>query len=113
MARDAVLTAAHCKTESYKVVVGRHDLGEQDGKVLNVTKQVVHPDYNDQLVRELSSRRSCKITPTALTYFSVLTAYNDFMIVWLDSPADSSYGYVAPNSDSSSPSVGSSVTTMG
>ena len=48
MARDAVLTAAHCmKTESYDVVVGRHDLSQQDGQVLQVMKQVVHPGYDD------------------------------------------------------------------
>ena len=46
IARDYVLTAAHCKGGRFDVVAGRHDLGERGGQVLGVSREIVHPGYN-------------------------------------------------------------------
>jgi len=89
VARDVVLSAAHCQGGKYDVVVGRHDLREQDGQVLRMVREVPHPQYNDR------------------------TTDNDFMLVYLESPADASYDIITPNSSSNGPSVGSSVSVMG
>eukprot|EP00584_Thalassiosira_punctigera_P000765 CAMPEP_0172531210 /NCGR_PEP_ID=MMETSP1067-20121228/4703_1 /TAXON_ID=265564 ORGANISM="Thalassiosira punctigera, Strain Tpunct2005C2" /NCGR_SAMPLE_ID=MMETSP1067 /ASSEMBLY_ACC=CAM_ASM_000444 /LENGTH=375 /DNA_ID=CAMNT_0013315565 /DNA_START=29 /DNA_END=1156 /DNA_ORIENTATION=- len=50
VARNAVLTAAHClqSRAGYKAVVGRHDLRDRDGYVATVTRQIRHPRYNSQ-----------------------------------------------------------------
>ena len=47
IARDYVLSAAHCKGGRYSAVVGRHDLGEWGGQVIEVVEEIVHPNYND------------------------------------------------------------------
>ncbi len=50
-----VLTAAHCilsktepteTTESINIFAGHHDLKSGEGKILAITKIVIHPDYN-------------------------------------------------------------------
>ena len=53
IARDVVLSAAHCrKIVKGTVVAGRQDLASQDGQVLPVLKQVPHPQYKNGAVRE-------------------------------------------------------------
>lgn len=52
IAPDWVLTAAHCLGHETEAVVGAHDLQDaDDGTRVAVTRQVVHPDYDDQVDR--------------------------------------------------------------
>ncbi|KAL7549572.1 hypothetical protein ACHAWF_012839 [Thalassiosira exigua] len=84
--RDVVLTAAHCDVSAYsKVVLGRQDLNTDEGSEFRVASTVPHPLYNSA------------------------SSDNDFMLVFLDHPADSSTALVKLNSDSSSPEVGNHV----
>jgi len=46
IARDYVLTAAHCQGGRFDVVAGRHDLGERGGQVIGVSREIVHPGYD-------------------------------------------------------------------
>ena len=46
IARDYVLTAAHCKGGRFDVVAGRHDLDDRGGQVIGVSREIVHPGYN-------------------------------------------------------------------
>ena len=87
--KDVVLTAAHCQTGSYYVVVGQHDMDEYyDGEGLYVKANVPHPSYD------------------------TMTSDKDFMLVFLDGAADN-VNVVRLNSDSSVPAVGQEVTVMG
>lgn len=47
IARDYVLSAAHCKGGRYDAVVGKHDLRDWGGQVIEVAEEIVHPYYND------------------------------------------------------------------
>ncbi|KAL7468963.1 hypothetical protein ACHAXS_009199 [Conticribra weissflogii] len=47
IARDVILTAAHCQRKgNYEVVIGRHDLYGTDGDEVYVKKEIPHPKYN-------------------------------------------------------------------
>ena len=48
VAKDIVLTAAHCAAsiEDANAVIGRHDLSMFDGEEIEVDQVVVHPEYN-------------------------------------------------------------------
>ena len=47
IAPDIVLCAAHCAQSTvYNAVIGRHDLRTDDGDVIPVRGQALHPDYN-------------------------------------------------------------------
>jgi len=91
IARDVVLTAAHCKGAPFDVILGRHDLGKNDGQKIGITKQMPHKGYNSK------------------------TTDNDFMLVFLNKPAtlNNDVALVKVNDDSSTPSVGASVTVLG
>mmetsp|Transcript_49577 Transcript_49577/g.105361 ORF Transcript_49577/g.105361 Transcript_49577/m.105361 type:complete len:407 (-) Transcript_49577:388-1608(-) len=91
IARDVVLTAAHCKGAPFDVIAGRHNLNRWDGQVIGITKQMPHPDYNDR------------------------TTDMDFMLVFLSKPAtlNGDVATVRLNDDSSTPSVGNGVRAMG
>ena len=95
IAKDTVLTAAHCAPEAGAffplVVLGRHDLSNSDdGKVFPVRQQVTHPEYNELLLE------------------------NDFMLVFLEGAStDDNVITVKLNSDPLVPSVGQDVTVMG
>lgn len=89
IARDYVLSAAHCKGGRYDAVVGKHDLRDWGGQVIEVAEEIVHPYYNDW------------------------TTDNDFMLLRLRYPADTQYDIITPNSSNSKPSVGSKVDVMG
>lgn len=91
IARDVVLTAAHCQGAPFDVVLGRHDLDTKNGQQIGITKQLPHPDYND---------RSTDM---------------DFMLVFLKSAAtlNGEVDTVTLNDDSSTPNVGNRVTVMG
>merc|ERR1719401_1977309 len=71
------------------VVDGRQDLDGGDGQVLEMEQEVPHPSYDAS------------------------TSDNDFMLVYLRSPADASYDVISPNPSANAPSTGSSVTVMG
>ena len=48
VAREYVLTAAHCNGGRYDVVVGRHDLDKRDGQSIGVDREIIHPRYNSR-----------------------------------------------------------------
>lgn len=50
IAPDVVLSAAHCAGGGYyeyQAIIGRHSLNTTDGDVVNVTTELVHPEYDD------------------------------------------------------------------
>lgn len=93
IARDVVLTAAHCQDASRvdHVTVGRHNVSNYaDGENITIREELPHPSYDDWT--EIPD--------------------NDFMLVFLDRAADN----VVPvklNSDVSFPTVGQYATSMG
>eukprot|EP00581_Thalassiosira_minuscula_P002467 CAMPEP_0183739474 /NCGR_PEP_ID=MMETSP0737-20130205/57136_1 /TAXON_ID=385413 /ORGANISM="Thalassiosira miniscula, Strain CCMP1093" /LENGTH=341 /DNA_ID=CAMNT_0025974291 /DNA_START=123 /DNA_END=1148 /DNA_ORIENTATION=- len=90
IAKDVILTAAHCQGPPFDVVVGRRNLSKNDGQVIPIKKQLPHPRYND--------RRTD----------------NDFMLVFLKRAVTAkNVDLVKLNSQSSVPSVGARVTAMG
>jgi len=90
IAKDVILTAAHCQGGSYNIVLGRHDVDDNDGEVIGMKNEVPHPDYNSG------------------------TTDNDFMLVFLDSAVTATnVDLVKLNKESNVPSIGSSVTVMG
>jgi len=93
IARDVVLTAAHCQLGlSYYVVLGRHDYNDSDGEELFVWEEVPHPNYN-KLNFLLDS---------------------DFMLIFLETPStDENVMTVKLNADASVPFVGQDVWAMG
>ena len=62
IAPDIVLSAAHCAGGSYAVLIGTHDLYSGEGDEIEVSREIVHPDYepqsedNDFMVLVLVSR---------------------------------------------------------
>ena len=90
IAKDVILTAAHCRGGTYDVVIGRHDVDDNDGEVIGMKRDVPHPQYDPS------------------------TTDNDFMLVFLDSPVSSdNYDLVTLNKDSNTPSLSEEVTVMG
>lgn len=91
IARDVVLTAAHCQGAPFDVVLGRHDLDSKNGQKIGITRQLPHPKYNSQKTDM------------------------DFMLVFLKSAAtlNGDVDTVKLNDDSSAPKVGTGVTVMG
>lgn len=90
IAKDVVLTAAHCKGGPYNVVIGRHDLNDNDGEVIAMKEELPHPNYDPK------------------------STNNDFMLVFLERAADvSNNDLMKLNSQNNVPSMGQSVTVMG
>ena len=90
IAKDVILTAAHCQGGNYNVVLGRHDVDDNDGEVIAMKKELPHPNYDSS------------------------STNNDFMLVFLDSAVTATnVDLVTLNSDSSAPDVGDAVTVMG
>jgi len=90
IAKDVILTAAHCQGGTYNVVLGRHDWNDNDGEVIAMKKELPHPNYDAQ------------------------STNNDFMLVFLNSATTANnVDLVTLNSASSVPSVGQGVTVMG
>lgn len=91
IAKDVVLTAAHCGGRSFDVVAGRHDYNAWwDGEVIGINKQLSHPSYRASLTD------------------------NDFMLVFLRKPVtDSNAKVVKINNKSTLPNAGSRLTVMG
>mmetsp|Transcript_32351 Transcript_32351/g.68054 ORF Transcript_32351/g.68054 Transcript_32351/m.68054 type:complete len:315 (+) Transcript_32351:247-1191(+) len=90
IAKDVILTAAHCKGGNYNVVMGRHDWNDNDGQVIAKKSELSHPDYNAR------------------------STDNDFMLVFLNrATTASNVDLVSLNSRAAVPSVGQGVTVMG
>lgn len=91
IARHVVLSAAHCQGGKYSVALGKHDLDQNGGQKIMMSRERPHPNYNDR------------------------TTDMDFMLVFLTQPAtlNSDVGLVELNSADSTPSVGGKVTVMG
>ena len=92
IARDVVLSAAHCDDQgkgNYNAVVGRHSLDDKDGQKLSVRKAMPHPDYDSD------------------------TTDNDFMLIFLKEAASDNINIVKLNTDAAIPNIGAPVTVMG
>ena len=82
IAKDVVLTAAHCAGGISSAVLGRHNLYDSDGEVFSIRGELPHPDFDDY------------------------TLDNDFMLVFLEgTPTAEDVITVKLNSDPSVPSV--------
>ena len=89
IAKDVVLTAAHCAGGKYDIAINRHDVGKSSGEVIRMSKEIKHGKYDDW------------------------TTNNDFMLVILDRPTTQDVELVKLNSDKNTPNVGDAVTVMG
>ena len=91
IARNVVLTAAHCRGGSYSVALGRHDLRTNEGQVISMQRDVAYPNYDEE------------------------STDGDFMLVFLSSPAtlNSDVSIISVNPQSALPAVGSSATVVG
>lgn len=92
IARDVVLSAAHCDSEgdgNYNAVVGRHAHDDNDGQELGVKKALPHPEYD------------------------WLNTDNDFLLIFLDGAASDDINVVKLNDDAATPDIGAAVTVMG
>ncbi len=91
IAKNVVLSAAHCQGGDYDIALGRHDVSE-GGQVIQIARELPHKKYNDA------------------------TTDNDFMLVFLKDPAElkkGEVGLVKLNNDASLPAEGDDVTVMG
>mmetsp|Transcript_397 Transcript_397/g.589 ORF Transcript_397/g.589 Transcript_397/m.589 type:complete len:439 (-) Transcript_397:345-1661(-) len=48
IAKDIVLSAAHCAGGGYDAIIGRHKHNDNDGDKVRVSKEFIHPKYNGQ-----------------------------------------------------------------
>ena len=99
IARDVVLTAAHCKGATDYAVLGEHDVedfNDGDGEVFAVREVILHPNFSEILISIYG------------------LADNNFMLVFLEgaSAADDVIT-VKLNSNPLLPSVGQSATVIG
>ena len=88
IAKDVVLTAAHCKGAPFHVVVGRHDLTDDDGELIDIVEQRPHPNYKER------------------------TTDNDSMLVFLEKPVSLNVKLVTLNAEHVLPEVGERVTVV-
>ncbi len=92
IARDVVLTAAHCDEKGegqYKAVVGRHAHTDNDGQELSVKLALPHPNYD------------------------AYATDKDFLLIFLNDAASDNINIVRLNSDADTPNVSAPVTVMG
>jgi trypsin len=89
IAKDMVLTAAHCQGGSYKVVIGRHNLNSKSGESISMRREIPYPQYNSK------------------------NTDGDWMIILLDSSTTQNVPLIKLNMDASKPSPQSEVTVMG
>ena len=86
IAKDMVLTAAHCQGGSYKVVIGRHNLNSKSGESISMRREIPYPEYNSK------------------------NTDGDWMIILLDSSTTQNVPLIKLNMDASKPSPQSEVT---
>ena len=94
IAKDVVLTAAHCESPSppTSVILGRHNLNDSDGEGIPVRVLLPHPEYREE----------------------IKFAENDFMLIFLEgTPTAENVITVRLNSDQLVPSLGQNMTVMG
>jgi len=90
IAKDVVLTAAHCLGGNFKAVIGREDIYQANtGDVIQKKRTVSHPDYD-----------------TKTTEF-------DIALVFLSRETTASVKLARPNSRAALPQSGQTVTVMG
>jgi len=88
--KDVVLTAAHCQSFPYDVVIGRHDLRDENvGEKIGVTRELPNPDY-DQVKTD-----------------------NDFMLVFLDRATTENVDLIKLNDAASIPGEDDTATVVG
>jgi len=98
IARDVVLTAAHCvdslDTAEVNVVIGRHGLDDDDGDVIPVDleKSVLHPFWKQ--------------------WYTIDNEY-DFALLYLTRPTTANVKFVKLNDDANFPEYGSSANAIG
>lgn len=98
IARDVVLTAAHCQGGVDHVTVGRHNVSNYaDGEDITIREELPHPSYDDSKDLPVEDLRNLD---------------NDFMLVFLDRAADNAVP-IKLNSDVSFPTIGHYATSMG
>ncbi|KAL7496961.1 hypothetical protein ACHAWT_008385 [Skeletonema menzelii] len=88
IATDIVLSAAHCAGGDYDVIIGRHRHNDKDGDEVRVSKEFIHPKYNER------------------------TTNNDFMVLKLSRETTAGTP-VKINSSKSSPQDNQNVVVMG
>ena len=91
IAKNVVLSAAHCQGGDYKIALGRHNV-LNGGQVMQVDPEVPHEDYHDS------------------------TTDNDYMLVSLATPAklvENEVGLIRLNNNLSLPTAGDVITVMG
>lgn len=90
IAKNVVLSAAHCQGGDYTIALGRHDV-ENGGQVRKVARELPHEDYDAD------------------------TTDYDYMLIFLEEPADLSdgVGLVRLNNDPESPLPGDEVVVIG
>ncbi len=92
IARDMVLSAAHCADAgipNYDAVIGRHDHDETDGDRVDVMRQYIHPKYR------------------------IFAKNYDVMVVKLSRPTNADVATVKLNLSNSIPFSGEAVTVVG
>jgi secreted trypsin-like serine protease len=89
IAKDVVLSAAHCAGVSYEVVIGRYDLDSGDGDVVQKEREVPHPKYNPS------------------------STDNDFNLIFLTRKTTADVPIVKLNKEKSVPSATDAVEVMG
>lgn len=137
IARDVVLSAAHCRLAGEVVaVVGRRNLNARDGQVVETLAQVPHPEYEADTGERrgwhssglsghmtavvavqlcLRSQTAVVLPDPALPLVSSAVD-NDFMLVYLKEPVDTrqvDIDIITPNSDPNEPAVGATVMSAG
>lgn len=89
IARDMVISAAHCAGGSYDAIIGRHDHGDRDGETVDVVAEYTHPSYSKN------------------------TNNYDVMVLKLARPTEAVVTPVKINSSGSTPSTNAAVTVVG
>lgn len=89
IAKDVVLTAAHCTGDKYEIVIGRHNLNKTGGDVVRKRFERTHPKFDFD------------------------SPDNDFGLIFLSQPTTVVEDLVNLNSDPSLPRDGDRVTVMG
>jgi len=72
IAKDMVLSAAHCAGGSYDAIIGRHDHNDWDGDRIDVEEEYEHPAYTkttnnyDVMLLKLARTTRANVTPVQL-----------------------------------------------
>ena len=91
IAKNVVLSAAHCQGGDYEIALGRHNV-LNGGQVMQIDREVPHEDYDDS------------------------TTDNDYMLIFLTTPAElveDEVGLIGLNKNPALPAAGDVVTVMG